>query len=33
MERAHLIPVPPYAQDNKPIEHVWNTTNQAVIWG
>ena len=25
LERVHLIPMPPYAPDNNPIEHVWNT--------
>ncbi|HVQ43572.1 MAG TPA: IS630 family transposase [Candidatus Saccharimonadia bacterium] len=30
LERVHLIPMPPYAPDNNPIEHVWNTTKQAV---
>jgi len=24
MERVHLIPMPPYAPDENPIEHVWN---------
>mgnify|MGYP001570522413 CR=1 FL=1 len=26
LERVHLINLPPYAPDNNPIEHVWNTT-------
>jgi transposase len=30
MERVHLIAMPPYAPDENPIEHVWNTTKQAV---
>lgn len=30
MERVHLIAMPPYAPDNNPIEHVWNTAKQAV---
>jgi transposase len=30
LERVHLIPLPPYAPDNNPIEHVWNTAKQAV---
>jgi transposase len=30
MEREHLIAMPPYAPDENPIEHVWNTTKQAV---
>jgi transposase len=30
LERVHLIPMPPYAPDHNPIEHVWNTTKQAV---
>lgn len=30
MERVHLIAMPPYAPDNNPIEHVWNTTKQNV---
>ena len=25
LERVHLINFPPYAPDNNPIEHVWNT--------
>lgn len=25
LERVHLINMPPYAPDNNPIEHVWNT--------
>lgn len=28
LERVHLIAMPPYAPDNNPIEHVWNTTKQ-----
>lgn len=30
MERVHLIAMPPYASDENPIEHVWNTSKQAV---
>jgi transposase len=30
MERIHLIAMPPYAPDENPIEHVWNTTKQTV---
>jgi transposase len=30
MERVHLINMPPYAPDENPIEHVWNTAKQAV---
>ncbi len=30
MERVHLIPMPPYAPDHNPIEHVWNTAKLAV---
>jgi transposase len=30
MERVHLIAMPPYAPDNNPIEHVWNTAKQHV---
>jgi len=30
LERVHLIPMPPYAPDHNPIEHVWNTAKQAV---
>jgi transposase len=30
MERVHLIAMPPYAPDNNPIEHVWNTAKHAV---
>lgn len=30
LERVHLIVMPPYAPDNNPIEHVWNTAKQAV---
>ena len=30
MERVHLIPMPPYAPDENPIEHVWNTAKQDV---
>jgi len=30
LERVHLIAMPPYAPDENPIEHVWNTTKQAV---
>ena len=25
LERVHLIPMPPYAPDKNPIEHVWNS--------
>lgn len=30
LERVHLIPLPPYAPDCNPIEHVWNTTKDAL---
>ncbi len=30
LERVHLIPMPPYAPDNNPIEHVWNVAKQSV---
>jgi transposase len=30
LERVHLIPMPPYAPDHNPIEHVWNTAKQTV---
>jgi transposase len=30
LERVHLIPMPPYAPDNNPIEHVWNSAKQSV---
>jgi transposase len=30
LERVHLIAMPPYAPDNNPIEHVWNTTKQYI---
>ena len=30
MERVHLIAMPPYAPDENPIEHVWNTAKQHV---
>lgn len=30
MEGVHLIAMPPYAPDNNPIEHVWNTAKQAI---
>jgi transposase len=30
LERVHLIAMPPYAPDNNPIEHVWNTAKQQV---
>jgi transposase len=30
MERVHLIAMPPYAPDENPIEHIWNTTKQHV---
>lgn len=30
LEQVHLIAMPPYAPDNNPIEHVWNTAKQAV---
>jgi transposase len=29
LERVHLVPMPPYAPDHNPIEHVWNTAKQA----
>jgi transposase len=30
LERVHLIALPPYAPDNNPIEHVWNTAKQTI---
>lgn len=30
LERVHLIAMPPYAPDENPIEHVWNTTKQSI---
>jgi transposase len=30
MDRVHLVAMPPYAPDDNPIEHVWNTAKQAV---
>jgi transposase len=30
LERVHLIAMPPYAPDNNPIEHAWNTAKQHV---
>ena len=30
LERVHLIPMPPYAPDHNPIEHVWNTAKQVI---
>ena len=30
MEQVHLIPMPPYAPDENPIEHVWNTAKTRV---
>lgn len=30
LEQVHLIAMPPYAPDENPIEHIWNTTKQAV---
>jgi transposase len=30
LEQVHLIAMPPYAPDNNPIEHVWNTTKQTI---
>lgn len=30
LERVHLIAMPPYAPDNNPIEHVWNTAKQTI---
>lgn len=30
LERVYLIPMPPYAPDHNPIEHVWNTAKQAI---
>lgn len=30
LERVHLIPMPPYAPDHNPIEHVWGAAKQAV---
>ncbi len=30
LARVHLIAMPPYAPDENPIEHVWNTAKKAV---
>ncbi len=30
LTRVHLIAMPPYAPDNNPVEHVWNTAKQRV---
>ncbi len=30
LQRVHLIALPPYAPDCNPIEHVWNTTKDAL---
>lgn len=30
LERVHLIAMPPYAPDENPIEHVWNTAKQKI---
>lgn len=30
LDRVHLIPLPPYAPDNNPIEHVWNDAKGAI---
>lgn len=30
LERVHLIALPPYAPDDNPIEHVWNTAKQHI---
>jgi transposase len=30
LERVHLVAMPPYAPDENPIEHVWNTAKQHV---
>jgi transposase len=30
LKRVHLIAMPPYAPDENPIEHVWNTTKQTI---
>lgn len=30
LEKVHLIPMPPYAPDHNPIEHVWNTAKQTI---
>lgn len=30
LERVHLIAMPPYAPDENPIEHVWNTAKRTV---
>lgn len=30
LDRVHLIPMPPYAPDNNPIEHVWNDAKGAI---
>lgn len=30
LDRVHLIPMPPYAPDHNPTEHVWNTAKQSI---
>jgi transposase len=30
LERVHLIPMPPYAPDHNPIEHVWGAAKQSI---
>lgn len=30
LEKVHLIPMPPYAPDHNPTEHVWNTAKQHI---
>lgn len=30
LDRVHLVPMPPYAPDNNPIEHVWNDAKGAI---
>ena len=30
LERVHLVPMPPYAPDHNPIEHIWNTAKANV---
>ena len=30
MERVHLIPMPPYAPDENPIEKVWGVAKQKI---
>lgn len=30
LDRVHLVPFPPYAPDNNPIEHVWNDAKGSI---